>query len=126
MDCRLSSIVHSQTALKYAYLKAMSYQFCSITTILQVFVNICLRSFSHIYWPNTMSNVNLLKMVDMQQIDLIIKRHIWGWMGHTLRKDESSLVQQAMQWSSLDGIERRNGRPCETCRRTVEKQCKSQ
>ena len=40
----------------------------SITTKLQVF-NRCLRSIFHIYWPNTISNMNLLKMADMQQID---------------------------------------------------------
>ena len=46
----------------------------SITTKLQVFVNRCLRSIFYIYWPNTMSNMNLLKMAAMQ-IDVIIKRH---------------------------------------------------
>ena len=35
--------------------------------------------------------MNLLKMANMQQIDVIIKRHKWGWIGHTLRKDESSV-----------------------------------
>ena len=76
----------------------------SITTKLQVFVNRCLRSIFHIYWPNTIYNMNLLKMADMQQIDVIIRRHKWGWIGHTLRKDESSVAPQAMQWNSLDGI----------------------
>ena len=41
--------------------------------------------------------MNLLKMADMQQIDLTIKRHKWGWIGHTLRKYESSVARQAMQ-----------------------------
>ena len=26
-------------------------------------------------------NMNLLKMADMQQIDVIINRHKWGWIG---------------------------------------------
>ena len=64
--------------------------------------------------------MNLLKMADMQQIDVIIKRHKWGWIGHTLRKDESSVARQAMQWNPLDGIVRKKGRPCETWRRTVQ------
>ena len=68
--------------------------------------------------------MNLLKMADMQQIDVIIKRHIWGWIGHTLRKDESSVARQAMQWNPLDGIIKK-GRPCETWRRTVERECKN-
>ena len=50
-------------------------------------------------------------MADMQEIDVIIKRHKWGWIGHTLQKDESSV---AMQWNFLDGIGRRKGRSYET------------
>ena len=41
---------------------------------------------------------------------MIIKRHKWGCIGHTLRKDESSVVRQAMQRNSLDGIGRRKGK----------------
>ena len=33
----------------------------------------------------------------MQQINVIIKSHKWGWIGHILRKDESSMARQAMQ-----------------------------
>ena len=55
--------------------------------------------------------MNLLKMADMQQIDVIIKRHKWGWIGHTLQKDETSVAGQAMQWNALDGIGRKKGRP---------------
>ena len=48
---------------------------------------------------------------DMQQIDVIIKRHKWGWIGRTLRKDESSLIRQAMQWTALDVIGEERGDP---------------
>ena len=47
----------------------------------------------------------------MQQIDVIIIRHKWGWIGHTLRKDESSVARQAMQWDPLNGIGRSKGEP---------------
>ena len=67
----------------------------------------------------TIADVNILKMADMQQIDVIIERHKWGWIGHTLRKDESLVTRQAIQWNPLDGNGRRKGRPCETWRRTV-------
>ena len=40
--------------------------------------------------------MNPLKMADMQQIDVINKRHKRGWIGHTLRKDESSVGRQAL------------------------------
>ena len=64
-------------------------------------------------------------MADMQQFDVIIRRHKWGWVGHSLQKDEFSVARQAMQWNPLDGIERKTGRPCETWRRTVERECKN-
>ena len=41
-------------------------------------------------------------MADMQQIDVIIRKHKWGWIGHTLRKNESSVARQAMQWNRLE------------------------
>ena len=56
---------------------------------------------------------------------MIIKRQKWGCIGHTLRKDESSVARQAMQWNPLNGIARKKRRPCETWRRTVEKECKN-
>ena len=87
----------------------------SITSKLQVFVNRCLRSIFHIYWPNTISNMNLWKIADMQQIDVIIKRHKWGWIGL------DSVARQAMQWNPLDGIGRRKERPCR--RGDVETNC---
>ena len=70
----------------------------SITTKLQAFMNRCLRSIFH----NTISNVNLLKMPDMQQIDVIIKRQKLSCIRHSLRTDESSVARQAMQWHPLD------------------------
>ena len=45
---------------------------------------------------------------------MIIKRHKWGWIGHTLRKDESSV------WMVL-GEERED--PARRVR-TVERECK--
>ena len=53
--------------------------------------------------PDGSGNMNLLKMADTQQIDVIIKRHKWGWIGHTLRKDESSVARQAMQLEEETG-----------------------
>ena len=37
--------------------------------------------------------MNLLKMADMQQIDVIIKIHKWGWIGHTI-----SCKKMSLQW----------------------------
>ena len=65
-----------------------------------------------IFKSSHFSKVNLLKMAVMQQIDVIIKRHKWGCIGHLPRKHKSSVVRQAMQWNPLDGIGRKQGRPC--------------
>ena len=43
----------------------------------------------------------------------------------TCKKHDSSVSRQAMQWNPLYGIGRRNGRACETWRRTVERECKN-
>ena len=50
-----------------------------------------------------------MKIADMKLIDVTIRRHKWGWIGHTLRKDESLVARQAMQWSPLDGIGKKRG-----------------
>ena len=50
-------------------------------------------------------------MTDVQLIDVNIKRHKWGSIGHTLRQEESSVARQAMQWNPLNGIARRKGDP---------------
>ena len=117
---QFGEIVHFQTALKFAYLKAMSYQICCMVQALgkppnqlqQVFVNRCLRSIFQIYWPNTM---DLLKMTDMQQIDVIIKRHKWDSIGHTVRKDESSVARlcNGILWMVLGEKRRDLVRPAE-------------
>ena len=122
---QFGEIVNFQTALKFAYLKQCRISFAEwfkhleshqiITTKLQVFLNRCL--IFHIYWHNNISNMNLLKMADMQQTDVLI--------GHTLRKVESSVARQTMQWHPLDGIGSRKGRPCETWRPTVARRCKN-
>ena len=66
--------------------------------------------------------MNLLEMADMQQIDVIIKSHKWGWIGHTLRKEESSVARQAMQWNPLGDMKEKRG---DLVRRTMERECKN-
>ena len=75
----------------------------------------CLRSIFHIYGPNTMTNVNVLKMAAMQLIDVSIKRQQWGWIGHTLRKVESDKRCSGILWMVL--VEERE----DPARRTVER-----
>ena len=118
--------MEKQTASKYAFKSNVVPVLLYGSSTWKVTKSIrCLRSIFHIYWPNTISNMNLLKMANMRQIHVIIKRHKWAWIGHTLRKDESSVARPAMQRNPLDGIGRKKRRPWQTWRRTVERDCKN-
>ena len=63
------------------------------------------------YWHKTISNDELWKMAGMHPVDNIINRQIWGWIGHTLCKDEQCIAPQAMEWNPLDAIGRKRGCP---------------
>ena len=69
----------------------------SITQRLQTFVNKCLRIICRIFWPNTISNVALLKLTDEEPILRQIKRRKWRWIGHTLRKPPDSISRMALK-----------------------------
>ena len=126
--------VHSQTALKYAYLKAMSYPFCCMVEALGKSPNQSPPNFKSLWIVASKAFFTFIGAI-LYLIwiswkwricsKLIIKRHKWGWNGHTLRKDESSVDRKAMELNPLDGIGRRNGRPCVMWRRTVERECKN-
>ena len=57
-----------------------------VTSRLQIFVNRCLRKILRIYWPNNISNTELLQRANMEPVDVRMRRQKWGWIGHTLRK----------------------------------------
>ncbi|CAH0683172.1 unnamed protein product [Spodoptera exigua] len=45
-----------------------------------VFVNRCLRRILEIYWPEIISNIELLEKCHESPIDRQIKRRKWGWI----------------------------------------------
>ena len=77
-----------------------------------------LRRILRIFWPNKISNQDLLKRCDQEDMGTIIKRRRWRWIGHVLRKDQQDLAKTALFWTP-EG-KRRRGRPRITWRRTVE------
>ena len=89
---------------------------------LQVFVNKCLRRILKIFWPNTISNSNLLARCDMNAVKFIIRQRKWRWLGHTLRKGPGDITQQALRWNPQG--KRKRGRPRNTWRRELEKEMK--
>lgn len=90
----------------------------SISTKLQVFVNKCLRKINKIFWPNRITNAELLSISNQIPIAHEIHRRKWTWIGHTLRKDIANIAKVSQQWNSQG---RRNvGRQRTTWRRSVE------
>ena len=46
----------------------------------------------------------------------------WKWLGHTLRKDDQSIVKEALEWNPPG--KRKVGRPAMTWRRTILEEAK--
>ena len=59
---------------------------------LQVFVNTCLRQILRIRWPGTISNEELWRIKQQRPITDVIKERKWGWVGHTLRRNSTSIT----------------------------------
>ncbi|KAJ8370369.1 hypothetical protein SKAU_G00103970 [Synaphobranchus kaupii] len=82
-----------------------------------------LRKLLRIFWPNTISNQQLLTRTNQESIDTIIMRRRWRWIGQVMRKEQDDITRTALHWTP-EG-RRKRGRPKETCRRTVERELKA-
>ena len=89
---------------------------------LETFKNRCLRKILGVFWPNTITNDELLRNTDATSLATQIKKRRWRWLGHVCRMSPGALPKTALRWTA-DGKTRR-GRPKETWRRTVEKEMK--
>ena len=94
---------------------------CSLVSV-QVFINRCLRSIFRNYWPNRITNEELLRRAEIEPAEIRIRRQKCAWIGHTLRKDEDSM---AMEWNPFDYLGRASGGQCQTWRRAVERETKT-
>jgi hypothetical protein len=56
------------------------------------------------------------------RIHLQVRKHKWGWLGHTLRKTPVDLTRQALEWNPQG--KRRSGRPKNTWQRTMLEEAK--
>ncbi|XP_061188858.1 uncharacterized protein LOC133197034 [Saccostrea echinata] len=83
-----------------------------------------LRRILRIFWPNTISNQDLLNRCQQEDMATIIIRRRWNWLGHVLRRDSDSIIKTALFWTP-EG-KRKRGRPKVTWRRTVEAELKVQ
>ena len=68
-----------------------------------------LRKIQRIFWPRTTSNRDLLARCQQEDMETIITRKRWRWIGHVLHKDANSITKVAIHWTP-DGKWKR-GRP---------------
>ena len=92
----------------------------SIINSIEVFQNRCLRRLFNIYWPNKISNEDLLKKASMQPLTQEVKRRRWRWLGHVLRMSQDAIPRIALKWTPAG--KRPRGRPRETWRRTIDRE----
>ena len=86
--------------------------------ICETFQNRCLTRILKIYWPNKISNKELLEITKVESIKDNIKKRRWSYIGHILKREENTKV--AMTWAPER--KRKKGRPKETWWRTVERE----
>ena len=94
----------------------------NIITRLQIFINKCLRKILGIFWPKTISNLDLWKKAEQREVEVEIKQRKWKWIGHTLRKTPEDITRVALEWNPQGN--RKRGRPKTTWRRTVLEEAK--
>jgi hypothetical protein len=80
-----------------------------IRCTIQTFDNRCLRYILRIWWPKTISNKDLWKATGQEDANLEIRKRKFGWIGHTLRKDDGEIPKVALQWNPKGS--RKRGRP---------------
>ncbi|VDI76574.1 Hypothetical predicted protein [Mytilus galloprovincialis] len=80
-------------------------------------MNRCLRNIIGIKWPNTISNKELWERTRQEPIERTITTRRWKWIGHTLRKSNTNVTRQALDWNPQG--HRKRGRPKSTWRRDL-------
>ena len=119
--------------------KLRLYQTCVISTLLygsecwrmtesdlnklSIFHTKNLRRILRIFWPETISNQELLARCNQDSMGTIIMRRRWKWIGHVMRREEDNITRTALHWTP-EGRRRRE-RPKITWRRTVEAELKT-
>ena len=91
-------------------------------TKLSTFHTKSLRRILRIFWPETISNQDLLACCSLDSMETIIMQRRWRWIGHVMRREQDSITRTALHWTP-EG-KRKRGRPKNTWRRTVEAELK--
>ena len=70
-----------------------------------------------IFWPHKIANETHLRRCKQEDMDAIITRRRWRWLGHILAREPHTITRRALQWTQ-DGKRKRGG-PKTTRRGTV-------
>ena len=87
---------------------------------IQIFVNRCLRYILRIRWPNVISNKDLWRVTDQEDINLEIRKRKFRWIGHTLKIEDGEVSKAALLWNPEGS--RKRWRPKNSWRRSVIKE----
>ena len=93
-----------------------------ISRKLDVFQTKCLRRIKRIFWPNKISNKDLLTSCNLEPLSVVVRKRRWRWLGHVLRMEKDSLPRVALRWTPQG--RRRRGRPKVTWRRAMARELK--
>jgi hypothetical protein len=66
---------------------------------LSIFHTKSLRRILKIFWPNTISNKDLLNRCQQEDMATIITKRRWKWIGHVLRKEPDDTTKIALYWT---------------------------
>ena len=75
----------------------------------QLFHTKSLRRILRIFWPNKISNEDLLRQCNQESMATILIRRRWKWIGHVIRRDQTSITKTALHWTP-EG-KRKRGKP---------------
>ncbi|VDP59682.1 unnamed protein product [Schistosoma mattheei] len=85
---------------------------------MHVFINSCLRKILRIRWPDTINNNLVWERTNQIPVEEEIKKKLWEWIGHTLRKAPNCVTRQALTWNPQG--QWRRGRSEDTLHREME------
>ena len=90
---------------------------------IDVFQSRCLRRIFKIRWQERITNKDVLKMAEMENLSEGVRKRRWKFIGHIMRKKPNNDCRTALTWTP-EGTEgrRKRGRPKTTWRKTVERE----
>ena len=87
---------------------------------IDVFQSRCLRRIFKIRWQERITNKEVLKMAEIENLSEDVRRRRWKFIGHVMRKEPNNDCRTALTWAP-EG-RRKRGRPRTTWRRTAERE----